>query len=141
MKLGRLLTVAVVLGVVMNVVDFLVHGLALQGLYAGMPIMRTDTSVVALVIGDFVAALVFVWVYSRVRGSFAPGLVGGLTFGFYAGVLVSFPNFIFMNLMLIGFGYQLAWVMIFTTVVWCVVAGAVTGALTGNASAPATAAA
>lgn len=133
MPISKLLVTTVVVGIVVNVYDFLVHGMLLQGpLYSRLPLMRTDMSVPLLIVTDFVAALVFVWVYQRVRSSFAPGAGGGATFGLYAGVLVNFPTWIGGYLLLEGFTYGLAWAWILTGILWAVLAGAVAGAITSR---------
>jgi hypothetical protein len=117
-------------GVVVNLYDFVVHGLLLTGpLYSKLPLMRPGASLPLLILMDFVAALVFVWVFQRVRACFAAGAAGGAAFGFYAGVLVNFPTWIASYLLLEGFTYGLAWAWILTGVVWGVLAGAVAGAL------------
>jgi len=139
--LRRLLLTALVVGVVVNLFDFVVHGLLLTGpLYSKLPIMKQGASPPLLVLTDFVAAAVFVWVFQRVRACFAPGAAGGAAFGLYAGVLVNFPTWIASYLLLEGFSYGLAWAWILTGVAWGVLAGAVAGALMSR-SAPAAAAA
>jgi hypothetical protein len=128
--LTRLLLTALVVGLVVNVFDFLVHGLLLAGpLYSKLPIMRPDAAIPFLIVADFVAALVFVWVFQRVRACFPPGAAGGAAFGLYAGILVNFPTWIVSYLLLKGFTYGLAWVWILTGVAWGVLAGAVAGAM------------
>jgi hypothetical protein len=82
-----------------------------------------------LVVADFAAALVFVWVYGRGQASFQLGARGGAAFGFYAGVLVNFPTWIAAYLLIQGFTYSLAWAWTLTGIGWGVVAGAVAGAL------------
>jgi hypothetical protein len=141
MPVSKLLVTAMVVGIVVNVYDFLIHGIVLQGpLYSKLPLMRTDASLPLLIVTDFVAAVVFVWVYQRVRSSFPPGAGGGALFGLYAGVLVNFPTWIACYLLLNGFTCGLAWAWILTGIVWAVLAGAVAGALTSRSlSAPAAA--
>ncbi len=129
MNVKKLLLATVVVGVVMNIVDFLVHGQLLAGYYANLPLFKKEAAIQWLVIGDFVAALVFVWVYDRVLSSFGGGPKGGATYGLYAGILANFPTWIFANLLFEGFPYGLAWTMTLTGVVWCVIAGAIVGAL------------
>jgi len=141
MPVSTFLITAVVVGLVVNMFDFLVHGLLLQGpVYSKIPLMRTDFSVPLIVLVDFVAAAVFVWVYQRVRASFPPGAAGGATFGLYAGVLVNFPTWIAAYLTLSGFTYGLAWVWIITGIMWGMLAGAVTGALVSRSARPSAAA-
>jgi hypothetical protein len=128
MNLGKLILAALVVGVVWNGWDFVVHGQILQSQYAGLEaLFRKDAPMQWLVIGDFVAALVFVWVYDRVYGSFGGGWKGGATYGFYAGVLASFPTWIFMNLLIVGFPYSLAWIWTIVGILAGVIGGAVAG--------------
>lgn len=133
MPVSKFLVSTLVVGIVVNVFDFLVHGILLQGpVYSKIPLMRADASLPLLIVTDFVAAAVFVWVYQRVRPSFPPGAAGGALFGLYAGILVNFPTWIASYLLLQGFTYGLAWAWILTGVLWGVLAGAVVGALSSR---------
>ena len=132
MNFGRLLKTAVAVGVVVNVYDYLVHGLLLGGSYAEIPILIQDASMVPFIVGDFVAALIFVWVFDKVRASFGAGMMGGLTFGFYAGILIAFPMYIFLHLIIAGFTYWLSWVWIITGIGGALAAGATAGAVYGG---------
>jgi hypothetical protein len=137
MPVSTFLIATVVVGIVVNVFDAVVHGFLLQGpLYSTLPLMRTDAAFPLLILTDFVAAAVFVWVYLRLRASFSPGAAGGATFGLYAGVLVNFPTWIACYLILSGFTSSLAWAWTLAGILWCVVAGAVVGAVVSR-SAPA----
>jgi hypothetical protein len=131
MNVKKLLIASVGLGVVWNILDYVVQGMILGGqYYSKLPgLFRSDTNMAALIVGDFVAAAVLVWVYDRVYGSFGGGPMGGATFGFYAGVLMNFPTWIFMNLLLVGFPYPLAWIWTIYGIVAGVIGGAVAGAL------------
>ena len=130
MNVKKLLLATIAVGVVWNVLDFVVHGQILAGAYYSKlaTLFRADSPLAYLVIGDFVAALVFVWVYDRVYGSFGGGPKGGATYGLYVGVLVNFPTWIFLNLLFVGFPYALAWIWTIYGIVAGVVAGAVAGA-------------
>jgi hypothetical protein len=129
MNVKKLLLSTVVVGVVLNVLDFVVHGQILAGTYARLSgLFRSDAPLPFLVLGDFVAALVFVWVYDRVYGSFGGGPKGGATYGLYAGVLLNFPTWIFFNLLLVGFPYSLSWIWTIYGVIGGVILGAVAGA-------------
>ena len=86
-------------GVVANIIDFIVMGMLMAPTFAGIPSMRQDVNPMWFVFGDFVAVFVLMLVYDRVYSSFATGPQGGATFGAYAGLLVSFPTWIFMHLM------------------------------------------
>ena len=110
-SLKQLVLAVVAGGVVANVLDTIVHGFLLANAYYAQQtgLFREDGSPAWLVLGDFVAVAVFVWVYMRVRQSFGGGAIGGATFGLYAGVLIGFPTHIFLNLVIIDFSYTLAW--------------------------------
>jgi hypothetical protein len=134
MNLPRLLLVAAAVGLAINIYDFLLHGVLLQGpLYSGLTdFMRPDVSPVLLVLTDFVAALVFVWFYDRVRTAFPPGPRGGAVFGLYAAVLVGFPTWISCCLLIGGFTYALAWTWTLAGLGWGLIAGSIAGALSGS---------
>jgi hypothetical protein len=127
MQLGRILKTALVVGVVVNLYDFLINGVLLMRLMEPLPFMRETPPIGWLVAGDFVAALVFVWVFDRVRGSFGSGAAGGATFGLYAGILVNFPTWIFMYLLVEGMTYSAAWVWTVVGILWGVAAGGAAG--------------
>jgi hypothetical protein len=131
MNVKKVLLTALAVGVVMNIVDFVVQGNLLAGYSAQFAVLKkaADLKIPWLVVGDFVAALVLVWVYDRVHSSFASGAKGGATFGLYAGVLVNFPTWIFANLIFADFPYGLAWTWTIVGIVWAVIAGAVAGAV------------
>lgn len=130
MNWKKLLLASLVVGVVMNIVDFVVQGQILQNAYYSRltSLFRADAPMHWLIVGGFVGAFVFVWIYDRVYASFGGGPKGGATYGLYAGILVNFPTWIFMNLLIVGFPYSLAWIWTIYGVVWGVIAGAVAGA-------------
>jgi hypothetical protein len=128
MNVKKFLMIGLVIGVVANVLDFIVQGNLLAGYYMQPP-FRQDSQIAYLVIGDFVASFVFTWVYLKVAGSFAAGMAGGVTMGFYAGVLLGFPTNIFLHLTIAGFPYGLAWIWTIYTIIWYVIAGAIAGAM------------
>ncbi|HEY7925173.1 MAG: hypothetical protein ACHP85_15690 [Burkholderiales bacterium] len=127
MNVKKLLLATVVVGVVMNVVDFVVQGQLLAGYYANLALMKKEPPIPLLVLGDFVAVLVFVWVFDRVRGSFAGAAKGGAIYGLYSGILINFPTWIFAHLLFEGYPYGLAWTTTLIGVAWCVIAGAIAG--------------
>ncbi len=132
MKEGRFWLAVAVGGVVMNVLDFILQEVLFAGpvyqRYAG--VFRQEPSLMPFyILGDFVAVLVIAWFYLRVRGSFASGIKGGALFGFYVGIVMSFPMFHFLHLLIEGFPYWVAWVMTVYGVCWGVILGAVLGKL------------
>lgn len=128
MNVKKLVVATLAVGVVMNVLDFLFHGQLLHERYAALStLFRQDAPVQWLVVGDFVAALVFVWVYDRVYASFGGGAKGGATYGLYAGILLNFPTWIFMSILIVGFPYSLAWIWTIVGILAGVIGGAVAG--------------
>jgi hypothetical protein len=72
MPVSKLLVTAVVVGLVVDIYDFLIHGILLQGaLYSKLPLMRPDAPVPLLIVNDFVAAVVIVWAAGAVTGALA----------------------------------------------------------------------
>jgi len=116
-------------GVVANIIDMVVMGMMLAPTFASIPSMRQGVNPVWYVIGDFLAVFVFTLVYDRVHSSFAAGPLGGATFGAYAGLLVSFPTWIFIHLMVVDFPIGLACGLTAYGILWGVVVGYVIGAL------------
>jgi len=130
MHLKKLILAAFVAGVTINLLDFFVHGMLFENMYySQVPLFRRDNTIPFLVLGDFMKGLVFVWVYDRVRGSFASGAAGGAAFGLYAGVLVQFPSNIFLHLLIRDFPYGLTWAWTVYGVVLFVIVGALVGAI------------
>ena len=131
MNLSKFLLAGVAGGLVGNIVDFVAHGVVFRSTYASMPsLFRQDESnMVWLIIGDFVAAFVFLWVYDRVYASFGGGPKGGATFGLYAGILASFPTWIFMHLLIVDFPYSLSWIWTIVGIAWAIIVGATVGAV------------
>ena len=128
MDFKKFLTIGIAVGIAANAFDFVVHGNLLADFYARPP-FRQDVRIGWMILSDLVAAFVFAWFYLVVAGSFAPGVSGGATMGFYTGVLVNFPAAIFMYLMFQGFPYFLSWIWIVYGVFWYVCAGAIAGAI------------
>ena len=83
MNVKKWLVIGLTLGVVANLLDVVVQGTLLAGYYARPPFSQ-ENRVVWLVVGDFIAALVFTWVYLRLAPQAPAGPAGGATFGLYA---------------------------------------------------------
>ena len=128
MNTGRILKTGLALGVVANAYDFVMNNYIISSMMQA-PFMNDmkSVSVTWMVIGDFVGALVFVWFFDLVRGSFGAGAKGGATYGFCAALLMNFPLWIFMHLFVKGFSYALAWEWTCLGLLWGVIGGAVAG--------------
>lgn len=131
MNLKKFIIAVLAVGVVGNIYDIVVNGFLLQGpIYSKhTDLFRQNANMNLLIVADFVAALVFVWFYDRVKGSFSEGWKGGLTYGLYAGILAQFPVWIFAHLLFNNFSYGVAWALTLGGIGWGIVSGAVAGAL------------
>ena len=136
MQTGRILKAGLAVGVVMNIYDYIVNTYVYPMLGPQPPFMNDMASmpIAWLVIGDFVAALVFIWFFDKVRAAFGAGAKGGATYGLYAGILMNFPVWIMMHLVIKDWAYGVSWVWTVMGVVWAVVAGAVGGAVYGDSA-------
>jgi hypothetical protein len=65
--------------------DVIVQGTLMAGLYSAPVFRNPEEEIVYLVLTDFAAAFVFVWIYLKLGSATGPGVRGGATFGFYAG--------------------------------------------------------
>jgi hypothetical protein len=130
MKWMRVVLGGAVAGVVVSLVDFVLHGQIMRATYVKFPQVFTQTQAsplyfiaISLVVGVMIATL-----FGRTRGSWAPGWRGGAAFGFYFGLAIFFLNF-FYPLVIDGFPYYLAWCWGGINIVEGVVGGSVMGAL------------
>lgn len=129
MNIPKFVVAWLVVGVVMNVLDMFVHGYLLMNTYAQLTFMRQDMSIALMVVTEFVFALVFLIVYDRLYATATASAGRGAVFGFWAGLLLSFPANISMSLMFKGFPYWLAWVWTASGLITLTISGAVAGAL------------
>ncbi len=110
MNWSKTIIAGVVGGIVMNIADFVLHGVIMANTYARYPeVFRQDDAgahyffLVAIMVGIMVAIL-----FSKTRSVWAEGLVGGATFGFFLGLAKFFMNF-YNPLTIEGFPYYLSW--------------------------------
>ena len=133
-KFGFLVT-GVIVGVAVNVYDYLVHDLLLlRLLYNKLPIMRygsvtsqttlvSDAAVPLFILADFIAAFIFVAFYSWVYKSISSGTRGGIQFGLATGVLINIPIWFVCSLQLNSFPFVLAIAWTLAGMGWTIVAG------------------
>ncbi len=116
---------------VIFVLDFIVHGKLLMGLYeqtasVWRPQPEAQAKMWLMSLGQFLFALALVWFYSKGYEPGKPGLGQGLRFGFYAGVfLAAAQNFVWYVVLPIPFVLNLAWLG--SSFVDCLAAGLVIG--------------
>ena len=88
--------------------------------------MTGEPSMMWQTVGNLFSAIVLVWFYDRVRGAFAGGLMGGAVYGFYAGVLINFPTWLYMTVYA-GWPYRPTWHATLVLICASVVSGALVG--------------
>ena len=118
---------AVVAALVLYLVwDNFLAGLLVGPVLASIPGMQAEYSRLWETVGDVCACLVLAGVYVRVRGVFGLGLKGGAMYGFYAGVLINFPTWLFMTVYA-GWPYTNTWILTIVMILVTTVAGALMG--------------
>jgi hypothetical protein len=95
-------------GIALWLANFVLHGLIMGATYEEYEVFRMDGGVfhfllVAVMMSFFAAVL-----FGRTRGSWAAGIQGGATFGFYLGLFSFFAHF-YNPLTIEGFPYYLSW--------------------------------
>ena len=79
MDFKKLFIIGIAVGVVVNVIDFVVQGNLLAEMYASNPVFRNTEAegfIPWLVTGDVVAAFVFAWFYLMLGHAYT-GIAGG----------------------------------------------------------------
>jgi hypothetical protein len=130
MNWSKAVIAGVVGGIVMTMVDFVLHGIIMASTYAKYPeVFRQDDAgahyffFVGIVVAIMVAVL-----FGKTRAAWADGLMGGVTFGFFLGLAVYFTNF-YNPLVIDGFPYYLSWCWGAINVISFMALGAVLGVM------------
>jgi hypothetical protein len=117
-------------GIVTWLSDFVQHGLIMGSTYQRLSQVYRQTQsnpawflLVALTL-SLMAALLF----AKTRGSWTPGWMGGLAFGFFLGLVLFFQRF-YDPLVIDGYPYYLAWCQGGISMIDSLLAGAVLGAI------------
>ena len=136
--MNRAILAGLVGGVVMWLVSFLLHGVIMAPTYMKYTEVFRQEAVNPLwfLFIEILIALPAAVLFSRTRGSWSPGIAGGVVFGFWLGLIGSFAQF-FTPLTIAGFPYYMAWCWWGMNLLTTMVLGAVFGAMV---RAPATAA-
>jgi hypothetical protein len=106
--------------------DNFLSGMLIGSAMSAIPGMKAEFSRLWETVGDLCAALILAGVYVRVRGVFGVGPAGGAMFGFYAGVLINFPTWLFMTVYA-GWPYGATWILTIAAILLTTVAGALMG--------------
>lgn len=109
MNWTRVLAGGVAAGIVMNLADFVQHGMILGETYKKYTVFtKTEANPALFALVSVVVAICVAILFARTRQAWAAGWKGGLTFGFFFGLATFFAGFYF-PMVLEGFPYHLAW--------------------------------
>ena len=126
MNWTRILGAGLVGGIVVNLVDFVQHGLIMNATYKKYSDVFTQEQAnpVWFFVISIVVAIFFSILFAKTRECWAAGVKGGVTYGFWIGMVAFFGNFYF-PLVIDGFPYHLAWCWGGIGVIDAVIGGAV----------------
>jgi len=125
----KMIIAGVVAGIVLTIANFVMHGFIMANAYMKYAVFAKEQAnpvwflVIAVCI-SLCASLLF----ARSRSAWPKGLMGGLTFGFFVGLVVFFMPF-YYPLVLEGFPYHLGWCWGGIDMIGFLVVGAVLGLL------------
>jgi hypothetical protein len=132
MNMRRVLIGTVVVGIVANVIDYVLYTYLIGSWYSSLPFMNPNPPMLWLIIGDFAAAFMLSAAWDKVGAAFGRGSGAGFRFGLAAGAFVTFPAYLFWQMQTTGFPYALAWKTIIVGVLGYGVLGWVLGMLDGK---------
>ena len=115
-------------GIVIWLYNFLMHGLIMAKSYTKYEIFREDGSMIFFLLAMVFIAIAGALLFAKTRNSWADGIKGGITFGFFVGLIIFFSQF--MNVLIFkGFPYHLSWCWGGIELIGWLVFGAVAGLL------------
>lgn len=132
MDMKKFLTATGVVFVATFVWDFLFHGLFLGPSYYATnatTFVQSDAPSIWLFVGQLAQSALIVYVWSRVMGSFAAGMKGGMIFGILAHLLIMVPGAMYNHIFINGFPYALSWLWVVGGVVLGAIQGSIAGAM------------
>jgi hypothetical protein len=128
MNWTKIVGAGVVAGIVINLVDFVLHGLVMADTYRKYSDVFSQEQanpiwffVVAIVMATLISIL-----FAKTRDAWADGAKGGMTYGFWLG-LIAFSSYFYNPLVIDGYPYYLAWCQGGITLIGVVIGGAVIG--------------
>jgi len=104
-----------------------VQGMLFQNMFYSHMQGLQETNPGWYVLLDFISVAVFAWFYDRVYSSFGGNMQGGMKFGLYAGVFLTFPTMFFPFLMYSGIPYTYVWASTVYGIIWATILGTVVG--------------
>ena len=128
MNWTRILLGGLAAGIVMTIADFVMHGMIMAPTYMRYTevFSQTQANPAWFMLIGICIALTAALMFGKTRASWAPGWKGGLTFGFFLGLVGFFPGF-YNVLVIDGFPYHLVWCWGGITMIDSLIAGAILG--------------
>jgi hypothetical protein len=130
MNWTRVFLAAVIGGVAMWLASFVLHGLVMGNTYMKYPDVFTQEAAnpAMFLLIEFLVAFPAAVIFAKTRSSWAAGVGGGLTYGFWLGLFGGFAQF-FSPLVMEGFPYYMAWCWFGINILVALVLGVVFGAM------------
>lgn len=127
MNWGKLVVAGVAAGIAKWLADFVMHPVILGDTYKKYAVFtQEDAGPWWFLVISICIALTVAILFAKTRDCWAAGVGGGLTFGFFVGVVSFFPPF-YNALVLEGFPYFLVWCWGGVNLIGAVVMGIVLG--------------
>lgn len=117
-------------GLVTWISDFVQHGMVMAATYKRLSTVFTQTEAnpAWFLLVAFCICLMAALLFARTRSSWAPGWKGGLSFGFFLGLVIFFQRF-YDPMVVDGYPYYLAWCQGGISMIDSLLAGAVIGSI------------
>ena len=128
MSWTKVLGAGIVAGIVVNLVNWVLHGGILGATYGKYPdvFTQTETNPIWFFVVAIAIAIFFTALFAKTRECWAAGARGGMTYGFWLGLVAFFSGF-YNPLVIDGFPYFLAWCWGGVNLIGGVVGGTVIG--------------
>jgi len=109
MNWGKVLLTGLVGGIVVNIYEFIMHGMIMRGTYESYEVFaREPASPLWFVLLAVIIGIAGAMIFAKTRAAWGPGTKGGLVFGAFVGIIAFFAQF-YYPLTIAGFPYYLAW--------------------------------
>ena len=120
----------VVAGVVVWIADFVIHGMIMGATYTKYPevFSQEQANPVLFLLISVCIALAVAILFAKTRDCWQEGIMGGVVFGFFLGLVAFFSNF-YYPLVLDGFPYYLGWCWGGINMIEAVIGGTVVAAI------------